>query len=559
MRVVEKKRLNFVSKTALWLLSFLLVAAGTPVWSGYISLIAAAVGFAIFWRFLLCFPRPAMRFFQAALWFTLVQLCQLSWFISHPYHYIYSVWFSLALLMGLQWGLLGLAVYPALFKSLSRLAAIASLWVLLEWSRLWLLSGFPFNPVGLALSGALYPLQFAAIGGVYGLSFWVIGTNLLALRAWIYPSKRGWALFISALLLPYIFGWLHVEYHQRQAADSTDRLSLLLIQPNFPSEESLVFADSASARGYVLGEWRALIRLLADQTRQATDLIALPEYLVPYGTSYAIYPLSEVSSLFRPFFSDAAWSFPPFQPPYAERIQLEEEGPARWFVSNAFIAQTLANLMDSHLVIGLEDSGGTGGSKRRISYSAALHFSPNGDAVEGYAKQILVPMGEYIPFEWCRSLAARYGIYGSFTAGQEACVFPHPRPFSVCICYEEIYGHLMRQGRVKGAEFLLNLTNDGWYPTLVWHHFFHARLRTVENGIPLARACNTGITAACDSLGRIIAFLEPPDPQSDPAALRVELPAYHYATLYTFWGDGFVLCASLFFILTRLSAFFCKL
>jgi apolipoprotein N-acyltransferase len=215
------------------------------------------------------------------------------------------------------------------------------------------------------------------------------------------------------------------------------------------------------------------------------------------------------------------------------------EGVRQWG-SNAYIVQALANLFQAHVVIGLEDSVYEA-NRRLEAYSAAFHFLPGNQPPTRYEKQILVPMGEYIPFHWCREMAASYGITGSFTCGRAAKVFQGPVPFGASICYEEIYGDLMRQNRLQGAKLLVNLTNDGWFPhsRLPKQHFDHARLRTVENGIPLVRACNTGITGAVDSLGRIIGVLgeDPLHAQDLADSLRLNIPLYHYQTLYMHFGD----------------------
>ena len=106
----------------------------------------------------------------------------------------------------------------------------------------------------------------------------------------------------------------------------------------------------------------------------------------------------------------------------------------------------------------------------------------------------------------------------------------------------------MRENRVKGAELLVNLTNDGWYPNslLPKQHFDHARLRTVENGIPLVRACNTGVTCAVDSLGRIVGVLGENEVENQELAdsILVELPLYHYSTFYSRYGDFLIISFS---------------
>lgn len=522
------------------ILSFLTVAFGQPVWSEGLGLVVAIGGFACFWKALLDLPNFKERFCIAVGWYAGIQIVQLSWFLSHPYFYIYGVILICAWLMGIQWGLLAIWIKPQIFQHFRYLLALAGLWTLLEWSRLFWLSGFPFNPVGLTLSGALYPLQFASIGGIYGLSFWVILTNLLFLRAWLQPkSWLKWVVLILFILIPYVFGWGHIYFHEQALSRQPKTLNVVLVQSALPIEESLSFQTAEEARQFVLSEWRHVLSTLQKQMGQIIDLIVLPEYLVPYGTYHHVFPIEEVQSLFLDLFGNVLKALPTQDSPYIELFWTGQG--KRWLVSNAYFAQTLANIFQAHVVIGLEDS--TYVNQHKVaSYSSAFHFTPGSDQLpKRYEKQILVPMGEYIPFVWCRQLAAQYGITGSFTCGTEAKVFNGPVPFGTSICYEEMYGHLMRKNRIQGAELLVNLTNDGWYPQsrLPKQHFDHSRLRTVENGIPLVRACNTGITGAIDSLGRIIGVIGKENLQVQKVAdsICLNVPLYHYQTFYAQYGD----------------------
>ena len=142
-----------------------------------------------------------------------------------------------------------------------------------------------------------------------------------------------------------------------------------------------------------------------------------------------------------------------------------------------------------------------------------------------YEKRILLPIAEYIPFNWVKKFALKYGIADSFTPGLEAKVFQMGRvKTGVSICYEETFGNLMRANRAKGADLLINLTNDAWYPDsrLPSVHYLHGRLRAVELGIPLLRSCNTGVTCGIDALGRTIGML----PFETP---RVQTSAWSFA------------------------------
>jgi apolipoprotein N-acyltransferase len=547
--------LQTYQKIFLLLTSFILVALGQPAWLWWIGMLASIFGFALFWRVLLVIPKRSERFVIAMGWYAAVQIVQLSWMTYHPFLYIYAVLLICAWLIGFQFGVIGLFIQPSLFQRMDRLLALAGLWTLLEWSRLFVLSGFSFNPIGLALTSNLYSIQFASLGGVYLLSFWVILVNLLAVRAWLQGfSKKGWLNLVGIALVPYLFGALHLIIQQR-AFDEWETqhapLKVMLVQTAFPVEENLVFSSWEEAVLYVLNEWRHILALIQAHKNRAVDLIVLPEYVVPYGTFRSLYPFEKVKDSFEGFFGSLVLSsFPPLHPPYATHFETEEGNCC--LVTNAFIAQTVANTMQADVVVGLEDTTFLTPSTKHV-YSCAFHFSPHHSQYNRYEKRVLVPMGEYIPFEFCRNLAAQYGITGSFTCGEKAKIFSAKIPIGSSICYEETYGHLMRENRLLGAEMLVNLTNDAWFPDslLTKQHFDHARLRTVENGIPLIRSCNTGMTGAVDSLGRIIGMLgeDPIQSQWKKEAYYIEVPTYHYATLYTQVGDQLILAISIFFIL----------
>lgn len=534
----------FATKKAIvFLLTLVIVGFGQPVWSSWLSLLASLGGYALFWSILLDQPAK-QRFWVSSGWMALVQFIQLFWMTSHPFLYIYAVHICLSLGIGLQFGLIGLCLTRERLNSLPHLFAISGLWTLMEWSRLFLLAGYSFNPVGLALSAHFYPLQAASLVGIYGLSFWTIFVNLLALRAWIHYRKAPAILWLSAAALPFLYGFAQTTALSHPIAPPT--YSALLIQPAFPSEEAMTFDSHAARLAYVIDEWHQILALAKREWGKPTDLIALPEFAVPYGTYTPVFPYLAVKTAFSDIFGqEAVKKLPALEAPLAQQVDLT---PGKmWFVNNAYWLQALANLFDAEVVSGLEDAEDMPSGVREY-YSAAVHVRPGifpGDFIAGrYEKRILMPMGEYIPFAFCRSLAAAYGIQGSFTHGKEAKVLGCRQPLGMCICYEETFGHMIRENSHKGAKILVNLTNDGWYPNslLPQQHFDHARLRTVENGLPLLRSCNTGVTGAIDCFGRTIATLD--NSQEAPGALHVTVPLYSFPTLYRTFGDMLIVCVS---------------
>lgn len=545
-------------------LGFIMVAFGQPAWSSFASSLAAAFGYALFCSILLSFSRAKTRFLLAGAWYFCVQLVQLSWFIAHPYAYIYIVYIGMSLILGIQFGIIGALINRRNLDSIFSVLAIASLWVLFEWSRLFILSGFSWNPSGIALTGNLFSLQMASIAGVFGLSFWVLWVNLMGLRAWINKSFKGGVFWILAASVPYFYGFAHLTFHERWGQEQQNSLTAILVQPAFPVEEAFDFGDRRNFVAFVTREWRHILNITKKHAGQSFDLMVLPEFLVPFGTYTFIYPYEHVVKAFEEMYGKQSLAaLPPLDFPLAAEFSMETKGTG-WMVNNAFWAQAISNYFHTEVVIGLEDAEDT--REGREFYSAALFFRPQDQAgemaeeggkfwkPERYAKRVLVPMGEYIPFAFCRELAAQYGVMGSFKEGESAKVMQGSKAnFGVCICYEETFGNLTCENRQLGADLLINLTSDAWFPNsrLPQQHFDHARLRTVENGVPLLRACNTGVTGAFDSLGRVVGKLgdTPHESETSSDSIKVQVPTYHYRTLYSRFGDSLIVAFCLFGLL----------
>ena len=158
-------------------------------------------------------------------------------------------------------------------------------------------------------------------------------------------------------------------------------------------------------------------------------------------------------------------------------------------------------------------------------------------------------MGEYIPFSWAKSLAAQYGVTGSFAPGKGPLIMTHNNLYiSPSICYEETFPTIMRKARRQGANIFVNITDDYWFPnsSLGKQHFEHARIRAIENGIPLIRSCNFGVSGVIDSLGKAIAVKKGTEIFQ---VLCTNYSSFTIPTLYTLWGDQPILILSFFLAL----------
>lgn len=474
-------------------------------------------------------------------------MVQYGWILTHPYNYIYFLFAIGPFVLGAEFGLLTLLVTRERLQSFLGILGIAGVWVLLEWFRFFWLMGISFNLSGMALASTSYSLQAASLGGIYLLSFLVILTNLLFLR-WIACgfSKQVLTLCLIAALFPYVFGFLHIQYHERvQETSNIPTLQALLVQTAFEVEEENGFQemDLGEKVAVVLGEWAEIARLVKEGIHKKPDLIILPESVVPFASKSCLFPEENACALLEKAFSK---KLEEKNIPFLKTYQMEE-GPCT-FACNGYFAKGIASLTKTPVLIGMEHIEEEKEGKK--FYSSALLYTPSKqDSSYRYDKQILVPMAEYIPFHWLREAAKSYGISGSFTPGTSPKIFELKGvKCGVTICYEETHGSVVRHNKTQGAEVLINITNDGWYPhsNLPRQHLDLAILRTVELGVPLLRACNTGITCAVDSLGRTLKTLgkNESEQQTLRGTLFVTLPVYNYWTLYSKTGDGLIIAFS---------------
>jgi len=150
-------------------------------------------------------------------------------------------------------------------------------------------------------------------------------------------------------------------------------------------------------------------------------------------------------------------------------------------------------------------------------YNSALLISSEGEISTKYNKLHLVPFGEYIPFRKTVSFLETIVPIGDFTAGREYTVFKTQNSklktqnfFSVLICFEDLFPGLSREFIKKGADFLVNITNDAWFKrtSSPYQHLQASVFRAVENRVSLVRAANTGVSGFITPTGKILSLVQ---------------------------------------------------
>lgn len=399
----------------------------------------------------------------------------------------------------------GLAVFFALGCGFARLIwlrgplRILSLAVALtvsEWLRGHVLTGFPWNAVGYTITGPLVLAQGAAVVGLWGLTF--IAVAVFASPAALADEKgidtqRPWLPLAAGLLVLALLAGFGAWRLARTPTQFVDNVRLRIMQPNLPQDEKFNYAN----KHQVMNRYLAL-------SERSTG----PESTGMRDVTHLIWPESAF-----PFF-------------------LTREPDA--------LAQIAALLpQESVLITGAARFAETAPGKGGRAYNSVYVIDHDGTVLSVYDKVHLVPFGEYLPFQ---NLLEKAGLVqltkvrGGFLSGDRHRAFEAPRAprFLPLVCYEIIFPRQIVPHGERPA-WLLNVTNDAWFgiSTGPHQHFRQAKIRAIEEGLPLVRAANNGISAVVDPVGRVIRKL----PLGTEGVLDSRLPRPLTQPLYPRIGD----------------------
>lgn len=523
------------------------MALGQPALLGSLGSVSALCGFALFFLTSTHLPKKR-KFLEATIWFASVQAVQLFWMTSLEFQGggIWAIYLLLSLFLGLQFGFFSLLVSHSL--SWLQVYGCAACWVVLEWSRLYWGCGFSLNPIGLSLCHFISSLQLASLIGVLGLSFWVMVVNLVFLKAFLEKNRKIAAFALVLGIFPYVFGAGHLQWHNGMVEEEQKLFSAALVQTDWLPCQKIPWLHRLESFVQPLEQWRQMLQGIASLKGGKIDLLVFPESALSFAADKPLYSLGVVREFFASLSLegfDADKAFPSLSPPYCTLYL--SGGQTGIYVNHLFIAQTIANYLATKVVIGLDHT------EKEKHFNSAFYLEPYSQKVLRYDKQILLPLAEASPFDFCRKWLAQYGLVAFFTPGKAHSLWGESPLISPSICYEETFSDLLWEARKQGAELFVNVTNDNYYPgsSLYKQHLFHARVRAVENGVPLLRACNGGGSAIIDSWGRILQG----GVARDPGIITYQFAFHNYNTIFSYYGQKGVVGSCfviLFFYLCRL-------
>jgi apolipoprotein N-acyltransferase len=370
---------------------------------------------------------------------------------------------------------------PALWDTL-RVLAIAGAWVVIEWLRSWIVTGFPWAPLALSQWDRPLVLQLAAYTGAWGVSFVLVAFNvalycyLEALPGW--RSKRWWQrvsapFYVGFALLALTVGIGLNELSRIRPAVPLFRAGF--VQPNLAAPEKWDAAHSEAA-------FADLARVTQLAALLQPDLILWPEATTPY-------PVKGFAPVERWVNQLAAGLGMPL------------------LIGNVAVERPAASSTSDPGQPGAGNPAPSDDAERW--YNAVFWVSPTTGVHTAayYAKRHLVPFGEYVP-RWLPLIDKVIPLDGAFYAGTDPAVFIWPHNgrrigIGALICFEDIFPRLARSSVLAGADVLYVATNNAWFGegAGAWQHAAHSVLRAVENRRPVMRCGNAGWSGWIDPFG----------------------------------------------------------
>jgi apolipoprotein N-acyltransferase len=472
--------------------------------------------------------------------------CGFVWYVGNCYWIYQTMYLYGGLAKPIAAGILVLfclylGLYHALFATLlvafrrSRLGVRGALllapfaWVAVELARA-RITGLPWDLLGIAQVDSVLLTRLAPVTGAYGLSFVIAAVNALWLIRIEIRERRytRFALTFAgvAILLVYLFA-LH---DLRSAEESAATATATLVQENLevgaantgpePSTEQMLESFSYLSRypasNFFMGipELRGTPSVVLLRRNSAGESVD-PSVPVETATNLSVWPESPA-----PFEEND----PRFR---AAVSALARSAHAPVIVGNIGIDRTNANERGYNL------------------FNSASFIAPDGTFAGRYDKMHLVPFGEYVPFKELFFFAKNLlNEVGTFDAGQHRRVFETGgHSYGTFICYESIFADEVRQYADRGADVLVNISNDGWYgdTSAAWQHLNMVRMRAIENHRWVLRATNTGVTAAINPYGRVMAAA----PRHVRTAIAVRFGYERDLTFYAVHGDLFAYACAL--------------
>ncbi len=474
-------------------------------------------------------------------------LCGFVWYLGNCYWIYQTMYLYGGLAKPIAAGILilfclYLGLYHALFAALlaacrkrfgrqAALILVPFVWVAVELARA-RITGFPWDQLGIAQVDNSLLTRLAPITGVYGLSFIIAAVNALWLVRIRIREQRYTRPILTVAGVAIVLLYVAALHHFHTATYSETTAKATLIQENLavgaertgpePSVEQLIDSFSrlslhppwSRCNGIPeLASTTCIVFVTSPQSVQdasaptPTDLIVWPEAPAPFA---------------------------------------EDDPRFRSGMSSLARAAHAPVIVDN---LGISRNPDPSSSRIFDRFNSASFITPDGTFAARYDKMHLVPFGEYVPFKSLFFFAGNLlAEAGNLSPGTHRTVFTYDgHNYGTFICYESTFADEIRLFVLKGADVLVNISDDGWYgdTSAPWQHLNMVRMRAIENHRWVLRSTNTGVTAVINPYGRVTASA----PRHIRTALRAGFGYEHDITFYTAHGDIFAYVCALITVL----------
>ncbi len=415
--------------------------------------------------------------------------------------------------------------------------SIAAFWSILEWVRSWIFTGLPWNYLAITQWSNIAVIQIASITGIYGVSFILAFVNialaetiLACYYGYKYKTKfyRPAVVYLAILLVVcnFVYGIYRITKLHRLPEKDYVSLRALVVQGNLPQLRFYSRTEALEALKIYLGDSAQMLPL-------KPDILIWPESAVPQPLRGG----GDVSEKYREGLG-----------------KLLEKFHTEILLGTIYYSDTLNAKGDYSI------------------YNSALLINPQGKIVDRYSKMHLVPWGEYTPMEhtfpfyyiypWIKKT---FGMGRSLTPGTKNTVFKLKKGIraSVLICFEDAFPAVSREHILHGANMLVTITNDAWFPSSSEpeQHLAQAVFRSVENNRVMIRSGNNNGTCVIQPDGAITdsifhkkvdgKLVPAPDIEGRGAAVfKVKVQKDPAMTFYTKYGNIFIYACLFVFVLS---------
>lgn len=375
---------------------------------------------------------------------------------------------------------------------------------------------FPWSHLGYVFGNYLELLQALSIIGIFGYTTLIVASNMLVANALDKPGlKAKWPFALPVLILVALLIHGKITLSAPEAApfygsDGEHTPQIAMVQPCIQQGEKW----SKERYDRIIDKTLGMVR---DSVKDGADLIILAETAIP------------------------------------DHIRRQPATIVR--------LHNVASRMNASILVGALDFKRIkepGAVRRYEVYNASFLFSPNdGSFPQRYIKKHLVPFSERIPFDDIFPILNYVDLgEGDFVPGKETPVYG-PFLWTPFICYDAIFGDLVREAIRAGSRFMVNITNDGWFgrSTAPYQHLNLVRYRTIENGMPAARLANSGVSVFIDQYGH----MDLNTPIFEDAVIQRKMQLKTRDTLYQHIGDYLETALLWFFAIYLVAAIGCRL